>query len=507
MLVFNFKELFNISEGNSSQLSSDSLSKKAIDGTKWIFTLRILRRIISLIRNVILARLLIPGDFGLLGVAFVSISALSTFSQTGFRAALVQKKEDIDEYLDVAWTLQVLRGFFIVIAIYFLAPYLAIFFKEPRATDVIRVFACIELFRGFANIKIVFFQRNLEFNKQFIYELFGTLVDLLVVIPLALILRNVWALVFGMLSNEATLCLLSYKLYRYKPKFSICWAKAKRLFSFGRWITLGYIVGFLKGMLNDVFISRLIGISALGIYQMATRIANLSSTDIIETATQVIFPTYSKIQDNLERLKIVYLKTLKLISFLSIFISGGIFILSDNFVQAFLGEKWLSIIWPMKLLAIASGCGAIGAASTPLFMGIGKPGISSKISFFSLIVLALLAYPFIKMWGVIGASIVILCVNFISATLRLTFSWRILRVSTKELMPVLIYPLAIFCGVFSMSDGLSLLAFNLNIHTRFILLAIYFLFSFLSLTFLLERFLNYNIWPLFRRFLPSISKI
>jgi len=165
----------------------ETLSQKVVKGGFWVFFLRIVNRGFSLVRLIILARILSPDDFGLMGIALLTMSTLETFSQTGFQAALIQKKEDIRSYLNSAWTVLILRGTILFVILYFIAPYAAIFFNTPEAKPIIRVIGFAILFKAFTNIGVTYFQKELEFNKEFIYQFSGTLADFIVAISAVLI--------------------------------------------------------------------------------------------------------------------------------------------------------------------------------------------------------------------------------------------------------------------------------------------------------------------------------
>jgi O-antigen/teichoic acid export membrane protein len=191
---------------------SVSLSKKVVQGGLWIFALRILNRGLGFIRTIVLVRLLAPEDFGLLGIGMLSIATIETFSQTGFSHALIQKRENIDSYLDTAWTFSAIRSIVLFLILFVSAPLIAKFFNSNQAASVIRVIAFSTLITGFRNIGVLFFFKKLEFSKQFIYELSGTLFDLSVAITLAFMLRNVWALIWGGLAGNLI------RLRNYDPK-------------------------------------------------------------------------------------------------------------------------------------------------------------------------------------------------------------------------------------------------------------------------------------------------
>ena len=141
--------------------SSESLSSRVVRGGAWIFSLRITNRGLGFVRTIILARLLVPEDFGLLGIAMLAISTLDAFSQTGFQSALIQRKGNVRAYLDVAWTVLAVRGVVLFLMLFAAAPMAAKFFHSPQATAVIMVIAINMLLTGFGNIGVVFFQKEL----------------------------------------------------------------------------------------------------------------------------------------------------------------------------------------------------------------------------------------------------------------------------------------------------------------------------------------------------------
>jgi len=332
---------------------TEPLSKKVVRGGIWVFVLRIVNRGLDFIRIIILAKLLSPTDFGLVGIAILSISILETFSQTGFKFALIQKKENIASYLDTAWTLSALRGLSLFLLLFFSAPIIADFFSSSQAISVIRFVAISLILTGFQNIGILIFQKELEFNKLFLLEISTTITHCATTIILAVLLKNVWALVIGgLLANFVRFC-ISYGIHSYRPKIKIEKEKALELFSFGRWIFLSTIVIFLARQGDDFFLGKVLGVTALGLYQMAFMIGNLPSSEITGIISQVAFPTYAKLKSTPGKLTDAYIKTISFVALISFPFSGGIFILAPYFTSLFLGEKWLPIVTPLQILAIS----------------------------------------------------------------------------------------------------------------------------------------------------------
>ena len=374
----------------------------------WVFALRILNRALGFVRTIILARLLTPEDFGLLGIGILAISTLDTFSQTGFHAALIQKKQDTSSYLDIAWTISVIRGILLFIVLLLFAPVIATFLKYPQATLVVRLIAVTILFSGCTNIGMVLLQKELEFNKKFVYEFSATIVDLVVSIFLAFFLKSVWALVWGGLSAGFVKLLMSYLIHPYRPKIKFDKEKFNNLFSFGKWVLGGSILVFLITKGDDIIVAKMLGVTSLGLYQMAYLIANLSATEITHIISQVTFPAYSKIQNDVCRLREAYIKVLKITSFMAIPLTGCIFIIAPEFIKTCFGNKWSSIIPVTQILVFAGLLRSLVSTCGPLFHGIGKPKIDTYCQIIRFIGLCAVIYPFTLQWGLIGTSIAVL---------------------------------------------------------------------------------------------------
>ena len=393
----------------------ERFSQRIIHAGFWVFALRITDLLFGLMRIIVLARLLSPNDFGLFGIALLSLSALETFSQTGFQQALIQKKGDIRLFLDIAWTVQVIRGFVLAGILFGIAPYVVSFFGEPTATLLLRAFGLSAIFQGLTNIGVVYFQKELEFHKQFIYMFSGTLADLGVAIPAALILRNAWALVFGLLAGNFVRMVMSYFVYPYRPHPSFNEQQFKELFGFGKWILGSSILIFLLTQGDDIFVGKLLGATALGFYQMAYRISNIPATEITHVISQVTFPAYSKLQNNIPKLREAYLKVLQVTAFLSFPIAGLIFVLAPEFTKIFLGEKWMPMVPAMQILAIFGITRSMNATIGSFFQGFGKPNIITFGAGFQLVVLAAIIYPLTSKWGIFGTSLAVVIPNVLVA--------------------------------------------------------------------------------------------
>lgn len=390
-----------------------TLSKRAIKSSFWIGLFKTLDWILSFLRKVILAKLLAPADFGLFGLACLTMSMLETFTQTGIGSALIQKKDNIDEFLNTAWTINALRGLALSACLFFSAPLIAIFFKNNSVIPFVKAIALIVLINGIKNIKVIYFIKNLDFKKQFLFQTIRIITDFCIVVIFALILRNAWALLFGMLAGSFAECISSYFIYPYMPHLKLNKQKIKELVSYSKWVSSATVIIFLLTQGDDILVGRMLGLVALGFYQMAYAISNLPATQITHIISQVAFPLYSKLQNDLNGLREAYLRIFQVISFLVFPITLLTLALAEDLVRILLSDKWIPIVAPMQILLIGGLVRSLGASIGPLLQGIGKPKILAKFMFYQLIIMVVTIYPFIKFGAIIGASLAVVIPGFI----------------------------------------------------------------------------------------------
>lgn len=425
--------------------SERTLPQKMVQGGAFISSLKIIRKALSLIRLVVIGRILAPSDFGLMGIALLTMSALETFSTTGFSHALIQKKENTHNYLDAAWTVLIMRGFIIFIMLYLAAPYVAVFFHSPAVRPIIQVLAFTTFIHAFSNIGVVFFQKELEFNKVFISRFVGISTNFIVAIFAALILRSVWALVLGLFAENVVNLIVSYLIHPYRPHFSKDFGKAKELFGFGRWVLGSNILIFIGEHIDDIFVGRVLSAMALGFYQMAYRISNMLETEITQVIASVAFPAYAKIQDQKARVQKAYFRIMRLTLAISLPITAGMVLLAPEFTQVFLGEKWIPMVKAIQLLAVAGLIKSVVSTGSPLFSGSGYPNYEFYMQLIRGFIILIVIYPLIEVMGISGAAIGVILSVAGMLIIWYPFSQKITRVSWYRYFETFWPPL--FCSL------------------------------------------------------------
>jgi len=357
-----------------------------------------------MVRLVVLARLLSPEDFGLFGIVMLAIAALQTFTQTGFNTALIQRQGDTKSYLDTAWTIQIIRGLVLAALLYAAAPLVAWFFEEPLAVRLLRVMCVSVVLDGLANIGIIYFQKELKFHKQFIYDMVPAVLSLVIGIVLAYRFRSVWALVWAGMGAAGARCVLSYIIHSYRPRARLDLPQAAELFRFGRWMLGASIVGFLAMRLDHAVLGKVLGARDLGIYTIAYTIANMPATEITHLANAVMMPAYAKIKDDQRRLGSAFLQVFELVMSLTIPLSAFIIFAAPQIVLGLFGPQWEAAIVPLRILAVAGLLRAVNATSGPLFVGSGRPHMAFWINLSRAAIIAGSTYPLMRRFGVPGAA-------------------------------------------------------------------------------------------------------
>ena len=382
-----------------------SLTARVVKGAGWVFAGKIVGRGMQLVKLVVLARLLSPEDFGLFGIVLLAIAALQSFTQTGFSTALIQRKDNTEDYLDTAWTVQVIRGLVLAGILFAVAPVVGWFFEEPRCVPLLRVMCASVAIGGFVNIGIIYFRKELEFHKQFIYDLGTAIVSLAVGVVLAYRLRSVWALIWAGMAGAATRCILSYVIHPYRPRVRTQYSEAAELFRFGRWVLGSSVVIFLAGNLDHAFLGKMLGVGALGLYQMAYRLSNTPATEVTHLTNAVMIPAYAKVQDEGERLGRGFLQVFELVTSVALPLTVFIVVAAPEIVLGLLGKKWEAAVTPLQVLAVAGCLNAIEATSGPVFMGVGQPRLDFFKNLCRVAVMLVSIYPLTVFWGVTGTCV------------------------------------------------------------------------------------------------------
>jgi O-antigen/teichoic acid export membrane protein len=393
----------------------ESLSPKVIQSGLWSLGGNWIARGIGVIKLIILARLLTPLEFGILGLATLSINVLNVFSETGIESALIQKNKICSTELNTAWTISLIRGLVLFLILFVSARWFAFYFGHSTLEPVLKLMAVVFIVGGFVNIGLVYFQRELAFKKTVSLDLVSDITGAVATILLAFWLRNVWALVIGNIIWAITKCIGSYSLHSYRPKFFWDWSVAKNLLNFGKHIFWISIVTFIVTSGDDALVGKLLGLTALGFYTMAYNIANMLVSSLSGIIGRISFPAYSILQNEPQRLTEAFARVIEAVLIFLLPLTVLIILLAEDFTLIFLGDQWLPMVPVLKILALLGFFRGLANVFSPIQLAVNRPEIQSRNKTVELFLFLLLVYPFTIKWGLIGASWAVTTVYMVGA--------------------------------------------------------------------------------------------
>jgi O-antigen/teichoic acid export membrane protein len=384
-------------------------------GTKAIF----------LVRTLILARLLVPEDFGLLAVSFIAVDFLLRLTNFGLIPALIQKPDPQERHFDAAWTVGIIRTLSIAVIVILLAPLLAALFGEPRAVTIIRVISIYPIFQAAASIKIAQLQKDLQFRSLIMVYLSEALANTLIAIALAPV-WGVWALVAGALAGPFTFMVMSYVLAPYRPRFVFDQQALQPLVRFGRWIFLTGLVNVAATSTLQAVISRQLGAEELGLYFLAAKLAFIPAEVLAEVIGSVAFPVYARVQADARQAARIFRSMLVALFALTLPLCALLIALAPTLVGDLLGAKWAGTVHLIQILAVVNIIGLLGESIHPILQGNGRPDQIFLIEVIQSSLLIGLAWGLTSRYGVTGAALAWWPAIGASQFLSLVFLRRIL---------------------------------------------------------------------------------
>ena len=382
-----------------------SLGQKAVRGGIWVLGSGTVIRVLGIVQTIILVRLLVPEDFGLMRIGMFVLAGITIFTQANTGAAIVQLRNVTKATLDVAWTINLARGLLLWAVVYFSAPWLATFYRNPIISPVVRVLAFRFLVGGFANPALSLFTKEMNFKVVRLWEALCSTVTVALTVVLAFVLRDVWALVYGSVFSMFFGIVGSYVIRPYRPRLSLHWAEARRILSFGLNLTAVGVLGFLATQADVLVVGKMLDMSRLGFYSLAFSLSLLASRCLSGVVSKVMFPAYSTLQDDLDHLRAVFFRVFRVLAVMALPASVGLFLLAPELVRIVYTPRYMVLVPTFRVLTFFGLMGALSSATGPLFMGVGKPSYLRNLHFAQLVVLAALIYPLTKYWGIWGAGL------------------------------------------------------------------------------------------------------
>lgn len=451
----------------------DGLGRRVTTSARWASLATAVNLVATLATTIALARLLTRTEFGLAAMALLVVAVLALFQDSGLHAAVIQRRERVREAIDSAGLYAPLSGLVLGAICLLAAPLVALFFDTPEVEGLVRTLAIVFVIRSFSIVPNAILMKELLFARRAAVQICGALLQLGVAIGFAAGGAGAYAVVFGQIASSLVLAIGYTALTPVRPDPRRArLSELRELLDYGRHIVAGNTVGFLNSYLDAALIGRLFGPALLGAYTIGFQTGRQAVTTVTYVTNQVVFPTYSKLQDDLARLQRAYLRSLRFISMVSMPVAFGLAALSSEIIRVVYGDKWEDAIPVLAIIAMQGLFLSVSATTGELFKAKGRPDLFFQMGLAQLLLLLgliIALYPF-EIVGFAGARAV---AAFVIGAVSLILAGRVINLHLLEwsdaLTPSFVSAFVMTCGVVATKLALGTVVDTAN---AFILIAL-----------------------------------
>ena len=359
--------------------SNKSLKAQVVFGLVWRFGERIIVQLIAFCVQIVLARILMPEDFGVVALVTVFVSISTNLAENGFGNALIQKA-DADE-LDYSSVFYF--GIFAYIGLYglffFAAPYIAAFYENEILTPVLRVMGLRLVVAAFNLVQYAHVHRHLLFRKYFASTLIGTIVSAIIAFAMAYSGFGVWALVEQMLVSSFVNMLVLWVTVKWRPKKMFSWSRLKALLSYGWKLMFGSLLNTIYDEIRSLIIGRVYSPEALAYYSKGNSFPGTVTNNVTKTIESVLFPALSIKQNSPDEVKNMTRRSIKISAYLTMPLMFGLVVVARPLILVLLTEKWLPCVPFLQVICVQHALMPMQTANLQAIKALGRSDLFLKL--------------------------------------------------------------------------------------------------------------------------------
>ena len=434
--------------------------QQLLSGVFWTTVQMLVNRSFSFIIKLVLARVLFPEDYGIIGMAVVFTSIIGVFNEMGLGAALIQRKDEelSESHFNTAfWSGLIVALVLYAIILFVVAPFAAFFFNEPILNEIIPVLSIGVLVTPINIVHKAQLHRRLDFKKISIISNTSTIIAGILALILALNGAGVWSLVFNAVASVVVAMPLWFFATKWLPELTFSKSAFNDIFGFGVFATGTQLFGTFNRQIDYLIVGKLLGSVALGLYSFAFLLTSVVRAQIIYIIDQVLYPLFSQLQDEPEKLKRYYLKIMEANVFAIYPLMLGIILFSDIFVPLLFGVKWIGAIPIVQLLSVGVIISTLISSSNTLFRASGKPALEFKLTTVSSLCFFLPAITVgTYYFGILGAAIgyiiaitaaTLMGIIFLKRTFKITYTEIFLNIRVPFLISIIPFGVALLAKI------------------------------------------------------------
>ena len=332
---------------------SENLKAKTAKGVGWGFADNILGLGITAVANIILARILSPADFGIIGMTAIFMTLSTSLVDSGFTGALTRKKDTVKADFDTVFYFNLAVSCLLYAVLFFCSPFIARFFKEPILVPVVRILGISLVINAFGIVQKIILVRRIDFRTQAWISLVSSFAAAVAAVAMAFYGFGVWSLVVLQVGKLAVNTILLWSVSRWHPGLCFSRKSFRDMFSFGSRLLITSIISTIWSEMYSFIIGKMYSSSVLGQYSRADKVKNMVTSNVSSVMQKVSYPVLASIQDEGERQINVYRKILKttvLISFTAVF---GVWAVAGPFILTFFGDQWLPAVGYLRIMCFS----------------------------------------------------------------------------------------------------------------------------------------------------------
>lgn len=412
---------------HSLQITPLAFNRRTALGVIWTHSAYLTVKVVGFLSTIVLARLLLPQEFGLVAIGFIVLAFLENLSEAGAAAAVVWHKAEPHHIAAVALTVTIISSTIVGSATYLAAPMIADFFEEPRTVSILRVLSVSFILSSPVLVFSSLLQRCFAFRRKVLPEIAKAVTKGVVGIGLALHGFGVWSLVIGHLAGLGVALCLFWALSGWRPYLSLDRRILRAILPYGVQIVLIGLIGMGVKNADYLVIGRFFGAKELGLYFLAFSVVDQLVMGICWAASQVLFPSFSSIESNPTALRQAYKDSLAGIAAIVLPVALGIAMIGDPFVAATFGAKWQEIVPVMQALAVYAIVYSFGFNLGDIYKATGKPYILIYIGLASFLITVPILIVAVQ-GGIVGVALGQVCAAGFITALNWTVAARVLGI-------------------------------------------------------------------------------
>ena len=419
--------------------------KKAFLGGSWLALSRLVSQILTWAATILIARILMPQDYGLMEMATILTGYVILFSELGLGAALIQREDLKEDEINSLFWFMLTWGIFLGIICLFLAYPTVAIFNESRIFRITQSMSILFILASLMIIPINLIRRDLGFKKIGITEAIASISASTLMIIAAVLGAGVWTFVVGWISRELIKVIVYFAITKYKPKWHYNFNEIRAFLKFGLNLAAGNSLYYVYSKSDSFFAGRFLGSKILGYYSLALQLSSLPTDKLVGLINSVTYPVLARLQNDKDEFNGFYLKLTNLISFIVFPIfTGGIFV-ADELIPFVLGDKWSMIIFPFKLLCMAQIVISVTTINALAHTAQGRPNWNLYYNIASIFIFPLSFY-FAAQYGLKYLVIPWITINPIVRSAFTYITLKKLDISKKNYLKAFLHPaLATLC--------------------------------------------------------------